>query len=464
MAFMLPRTASAMKTAASAGGLRLPVADRTYTAQDILNMSTKDAVKLLAPEHLDKVGPEAANKPARETFAGLGTFEKMGARMFLGSALAKYGITTDEFFKAASEPARPPEKPKAPGVPLPPSPAQPAPAASAAKPNAPLPAPAPAATAAAKVPTPVVPAPAPAPAPTPVPVPPAPVPAAGGKVASLPPQSAAAPSKGDPRGMANYIRERAAAYGINPEVALRVARSEGLGTFQSSVPKTGKGGYNGREDSWGAFQLYMGGGLGNQFQKETGLDPRDPKNEKAGIDFALKHAAKNGWGAFHGAANTGIGAWDGIGKDAAAKASQTQVLQHTGGSSTGMDPEALTPSMHVGRNTPDELTPAFGPYTVPEPEPPATAVAAAAPTPAAAEAPAAGKGFGEGLGDAFSGLGSALGKSAGAGTGSVGSTLIPMAQLTPPGAPVPTVDPKLLESQKQQLALAMQRLNSGKLF
>jgi TP901 family phage tail tape measure protein len=118
---------------------------------------------------------------------------------------------------------------------------------------------------------------------------------------------------GDPRGMEAHIRETAKKYGIDPDTAVAVAKSEGLTTFQSSVKKGGKGSYNGREDSWGAFQLYMGGGLGNQFQKETGLDPRDPANEKATIDFALKHASKNGWGSWYGARNTGIPNYAGIG-------------------------------------------------------------------------------------------------------------------------------------------------------
>src|SRR4029077_15724954 len=128
--------------------------------------------------------------------------------------------------------------------------------------------------------------------------------------------------------MAGYIRETAKKYGIDPEVALRVARSEGLSTFQSSVTqKSGK-----REPSWGAFQLYTGGGLGNQFQKETGLDPSDPANEKATIDYALKTAAKVGWGPWHGAKNTGIKQWEGIGsaspeKTAATAAGATPVAE-----------------------------------------------------------------------------------------------------------------------------------------
>jgi hypothetical protein len=118
---------------------------------------------------------------------------------------------------------------------------------------------------------------------------------------------------GDPRGMEAHIRETAAKYGIDPDTAVAVAKSEGLSTFQSSVKRSGKGSFNGREDSWGAFQLYKGGGLGNDFQKQTGLDPADPANEKAGIDFALQHASKKGWGSWYGAKKAGIGNFAGIG-------------------------------------------------------------------------------------------------------------------------------------------------------
>jgi hypothetical protein len=121
---------------------------------------------------------------------------------------------------------------------------------------------------------------------------------------------------GDPRGMEGYIRETAAKYGIDPDTAVAVAKSEGLSTFQSSVPRTGKGSLNGREASFGAFQLYTGGGLGNEWQAANpGLDITDPANEKSTIDFALKHAARKGWGSWNGAKNTGIGPWAGIGRN-----------------------------------------------------------------------------------------------------------------------------------------------------
>ena len=114
--------------------------------------------------------------------------------------------------------------------------------------------------------------------------------------------SPGAPTGGDPRGMEPIIRAAAAKYGIDPEVAMKVARSEGLGVFLGDHGKSG-----------GAFQLYTGGGLGNQFQKETGLDPLDPKNEAATIDWAMKNLARTGWGPYHGAAHSGIANWQGIG-------------------------------------------------------------------------------------------------------------------------------------------------------
>jgi hypothetical protein len=107
----------------------------------------------------------------------------------------------------------------------------------------------------------------------------------------------------DPRGLVPYIRETAVKYGINPDVAVRVAGSEGL-----SDPVGDRGA------SFGAFQLFTGGGLGNDFQRDTGLDPRDPRNEKATIDYALRRASQQGWGAWYGAPKVGVGQWTGIGR------------------------------------------------------------------------------------------------------------------------------------------------------
>lgn len=105
-----------------------------------------------------------------------------------------------------------------------------------------------------------------------------------------------------------YIRHAAKQRGIDPDVAVRVAMSEGGvtdPTRQSDVVKNGV-----REQSYGPFQLYMNGGLGNE-ALAAGIDPR--KDWQAGIDFALDKAKEGGWGPWYGAAKAGIGERDGIG-------------------------------------------------------------------------------------------------------------------------------------------------------
>jgi hypothetical protein len=96
----------------------------------------------------------------------------------------------------------------------------------------------------------------------------------------------------------SYIRSAAAQRGIDPDQAVRVARSEGLNAY------TGDNG-----SSFGPFQLHYGNvapggnavsGLGDEFTKQTGLHASDPGTVKQQIDFSLDHAAQNGWGAWHG--------------------------------------------------------------------------------------------------------------------------------------------------------------------
>ena len=117
----------------------------------------------------------------------------------------------------------------------------------------------------------------------------------------------------DRQALIEYIREAAIARGIDPDIAVRVAASEGLNAnpeegWQSMVMRDGK-----REESYGPFQLYMGGGLGNVFQEQTGLDPRDPSTVTQQIDFALDQATNVGWSPWYGAAHVGIGEREGLG-------------------------------------------------------------------------------------------------------------------------------------------------------
>ncbi|RXF67684.1 phage tail tape measure protein [Hansschlegelia zhihuaiae] len=99
---------------------------------------------------------------------------------------------------------------------------------------------------------------------------------------------------------AAYIRESALRHGIDPEVALRVAQSEG---FYGYVGDQGR--------SFGDWQLFTGGGLGNKALK-SGINVRDPRTWREQTDFALKEAAKNGWSPWYGAAKAGVSRWRGI--------------------------------------------------------------------------------------------------------------------------------------------------------
>lgn len=131
------------------------------------------------------------------------------------------------------------------------------------------------------------------------------VPAVGGGPAP-------APTGGPPRPgeIAAYIRQAAAARGIDPDVALRVVEAEG-GTAdpvrQSDVVYRGQ-----REQSYGPLQLNVTGGVGSAALK-AGIDPRNPDQWRQAVDFGLDEVARSGWGQWHGAARVGVGARQGIG-------------------------------------------------------------------------------------------------------------------------------------------------------
>jgi hypothetical protein len=105
------------------------------------------------------------------------------------------------------------------------------------------------------------------------------------------------------------VHEYAPQFGVNPRAGMRVFGNEGLGGYQSKLidPKTGQ-----RERSYGAFQLYMDGGLGNEFMKDTGLDPRDPATTPQQVKYAMQKASEGGWGPWKGAARAGMSNWEGI--------------------------------------------------------------------------------------------------------------------------------------------------------
>lgn len=126
--------------------------------------------------------------------------------------------------------------------------------------------------------------------------------------------------------MEQYIRSAASQRGIDPDIAVKVARSEGMapGVWQSNLSKGGQ-----REPSYGPFQLLVGGGgtgyptgMGNDFVNQTGLHPSDPSTWTKQVDFAMDRAAKGGWSPWYGAKAAGIGQYTGIKPGAAEAASQ----------------------------------------------------------------------------------------------------------------------------------------------
>ena len=170
----------------------------------------------------------------------------------------------------------------------------------------------------------------------------------GGTASSQPVSASPANTKGADPGIVAYIREAAVKRGINPDIAVRVAMSEGLKAnpadgWQSNVAKNGR-----RERSFWPYQLYMDGGLGNEFAKKEGFDPNsfDPNAPgllNKSIDFALDKARQGGWGPWNGAKAIGLDQWAGIDRNTPAMAQgQPQPANYTPSQDGGMLQQAQT--------------------------------------------------------------------------------------------------------------------------
>jgi hypothetical protein len=117
------------------------------------------------------------------------------------------------------------------------------------------------------------------------------------------------------KAMEQAIRASAKKHGIDPNVAVKVWKSEGGPNYQSNIKREGPGSYQGYEASFGPFQLHTGGGLGNDYQKKYKVDlinDNNPDGIRRQIDFAMSKAKKVGWKPWYGAAKVGIGDRDGI--------------------------------------------------------------------------------------------------------------------------------------------------------
>jgi hypothetical protein len=180
---------------------------------------------------------------------------------------------------------------------------------------------------------------------------------------------------GDPRSKIPVIIAAAQKYGIDPSTAIRVARSEGLASFLGDGGKSG-----------GAFQLYTGGGLGNDYMRDRRKDPLDRANEDDTIDYAMMKAAQGGWGPWNGAKKIGIRGFQGINRGG------TQVATAAAPSGFGADATATaSPAPGATSGYDRNLTPEQAARAGLTPEQIATdraTVAANAPTGVSTAAPA----------------------------------------------------------------------------
>jgi hypothetical protein len=169
----------------------------------------------------------------------------------------------------------------------------------------------------------------------------------------LPKSTNAAPTAAldynDKAAVTSYIQQAAIARGIDPNVAVAVANSEGLNTYVGD-----------QGSSFGPYQLHYGGGLGDSFTKSTGLDARDQSTVRQQIDYALDNAATSGWGAYHGAARMGIGNFTGIGANAHAVGVGSGTGGGTGGSGGGSDPISTFISSMTGHTPIPSVQSLFG--------------------------------------------------------------------------------------------------------
>lgn len=121
----------------------------------------------------------------------------------------------------------------------------------------------------------------------------------------IPPTDFNAPMKSKDERVA-WIKGEAIRHNVDPNAAMAVFKSEGQKGQGPALQATGKaaGMYKGAEDSWGPFQHYLGGGLGNELEQKTGRSLRNnPSNEKAEIRDTMNYVSSPGhnWNQWYGA-------------------------------------------------------------------------------------------------------------------------------------------------------------------
>ena len=103
----------------------------------------------------------------------------------------------------------------------------------------------------------------------------------------------------------SIIAKEAKLRNMDVATAIKVYRSEGLNSYQSQLKYKGK-----QERSYGPYQLFVDGGLGNTYQKDTGrklVSDNTLEGITNQIRWSLDYVAKTGsWSPWKGAARVGI--------------------------------------------------------------------------------------------------------------------------------------------------------------
>lgn len=241
-----------------------------------------------------------------------------------------------------------------------------------------------------------------------------------------------------------YLIEGAKRRGIDPATVQRAFGHEGLNVFDPGRPDLG----GDEGSSFGPFQLHYAGmsksmpnaGMGDDFTRSTGLHASDPSTWKAQTDYVLDYLANGGtWKPWMGAAAEGI----------------TGRMGLPGGGAVPVRPNATSPQMAADMASPGNPAISTPRQTGGVQGPPMPPDIAAQQSEIADNA-----GWRKKLAKMVGGYKPpAIAKSD---TGLEGLKSLPAARVdTPEIAPF---DQNQVAQQRQNLAVAMQRLNSGKLW
>jgi hypothetical protein len=143
------------------------------------------------------------------------------------------------------------------------------------------------------------------------------VPQDGGNQGFNPALATNTPTSGQIPGMSasdvdGLVRQAATDNGIDPNVLSRLVSAESAYGQNYTNPRDTNG-----YPSYGPFQLNMApGAMGDQFMRETGKDPKDPRTVPDQIKWVAAHVKDNGWKPWQTSANKlGLDQWAGINRD-----------------------------------------------------------------------------------------------------------------------------------------------------